>query len=227
MRAPHTYQRLEKEDITLPYYRAQIVEHSVPPIPNISHWFKHYIIVDLLNIWSKIRERRDPPRLKRYLRTCFASILRLCSNADPDTLSGLEVTKRMRDWFKRGRHVNPIAMFANRLDRNSDPLLEKYWAQAKGLTTRYSARVRTSSALDGRSYRGLTGKVQAIITSPPYCSAGEYQRRSLRRTMRSTCQRWRPSRCFALDARRSRRTLPVIPDTRCRSEDKAPANSSD
>lgn len=176
-RAPHTYDRLEREDITLPYYREQIVEHTVPRIPNISHWFKHYIIVDLLNIWSKIRDRRDPPRIRRYLRTSFASILRLCSNADPDTLSGLEVTQRMRDWIKRGRHLNPITMFGNRLDRNSDALLEKYWRQANTLTKRYAARVRTSSALDGRSYRGLTGKVKAIITSPPYCSAVEYQRR--------------------------------------------------
>lgn len=176
-RAAHVYERLEKQDITLPYYRAQIAEHRVPRIPNISHWFKHYIIVDLLNIWSKLRDRQDPPRLKRYLRTSFASILRLCSNADPDTLSGLEVTKRMRDWLRRGRYVNPVTMFINRLDRNSDPLLEKYWVQAKALDKRHSARVRTSSALDGRSYRGLTGKVKAIITSPPYCSAVEYQRR--------------------------------------------------
>ena len=176
-RASHTYERLEKEDITVRYYRDQIAEHRVPPIPNISHWFKHYIIVDLLNIWSKIRDRQDSPSLKRYLRTSFATILRLCSNADPDTLSGLEVTKRMREWLKRGRYINPITMFANRLDRNSEPLLEKYWTQAKQLPRRYSARVRTSSALDGRSYRGLTGKVHAIITSPPYCSAVEYQRR--------------------------------------------------
>jgi DNA modification methylase len=176
-RFAHTYLRLEKEDITLPYYRTQIAEHRVPRIPNISHWFKHYIIVDLLNIWSKIRDRQDPPRLKRYVRTSFASILRLCSNADPDTLSGLEVTKRMRAWLRRGRYLNPITMFANRLDRNSDPLLEKYWSQARELPRRYSARVRASSALDGRSYRGLTGRVRAIITSPPYCSAVEYQRR--------------------------------------------------
>jgi len=176
-RAPYTYDRLEKEDITVPYYREQIADHRVPPIPNISHWFKHYIIVDLLNIWSKIRDRHDQPRIKRYLRTAFASILRLCSNADPDTLSGLEVTKRMREWLKRGRYLNPVAMFANRLDRNSEPILHKYWLQAQTLDQRFAARVRTSSALDGRSYRGLARKVGAIITSPPYCSAVEYHRR--------------------------------------------------
>jgi DNA modification methylase len=176
-RTAHTYERLEKEDITRDYYRTQIEPHRVPAIPNISHWFKHYIIVDLLNIWSKIGDRRDPPRLKRYVRTAFASILRLCSNADPDTLSGLEVTKRMRLWMRRGRHINPIAIFSNRLGRNSDPILEKYWTQAKTVEQRYAARIRNSSALDGRSYRGYQTKIDAIITSPPYCSAVEYQRR--------------------------------------------------
>jgi len=127
----------------------------------------------------RLRQRKDDPRVARFLMTSFASILRLCSNADPDTLSGLEVTSRMREWMERGRYINPIDMLLDRLKRNRELMLSDYWARYRRVNCHYRPTVRTCSALDGRSYRGTRGKVTAIITSPPYCSAVEYYRRHL------------------------------------------------
>jgi hypothetical protein len=168
---------LSKGDITLSHFRRQAKALNVPPIPNVEHWFKRYVIVDLLRIWTVLRRLPESKRLTRFLAASFASVLRLSSNADPDTLSGLEVTKRMRAWLKSGRYIDPFKIFQTRLTRNLDPILATFWARLKKCPQPYAPRIRTCSALDGRSYRGTRGKVHAIITSPPYCSAVEYYRR--------------------------------------------------
>jgi DNA methylase len=173
------YDRLAKGDISEGYFRKQLQSLNELSLPRADHWFKRYVLVDLLRIRKRLLRRRDDPRVARFLVTSFASILRLCSNADPDTLSGLEVTSRMREWMKRGRRINPVDMFLQRLKRNGDPILADYWARYERSASHYRPVVRTCSALDGRSYRGTRGKVSAIITSPPYCSAVEYYRRHL------------------------------------------------
>jgi hypothetical protein len=171
------YERLSKGDITLSHFRRQAKALKLPPIPNLEHWFKRYVIIDLLRIWNVLRRLPNSKRLTRFLAASFASILRLSSNADPDTLSGLEVTKRMRVWLNMGRYIDPFKIFQTRLTRNLDPILTTFWAQLKKCPRPYAPRIRTCSALDGRSYRGTRGKVHTIITSPPYCSAVEYYRR--------------------------------------------------
>ena len=171
------YKRLSKGDITVSHFRRQVKALCVPPIPRVGHWFKRYVIVDLLRIWTAVRRLPDRKGLTRFLSASFASILRLCSNADPDTLSGLEVTKRMRAWLKSGRYIDPFKIFQTRLSRNLDPILTKFWDRLKKCPRHYAPHIRACSALDGRSYRGTRGKVHAIITSPPYCSAVEYYRR--------------------------------------------------
>lgn len=173
------YDRLAKSDISESYFRQQLRSLDELGLPRADHWFKRYVLLDLLRIRRRLTRRRDDPRVTRFLTTSFASILRLCSNADPDTLSGLEVTSRMRDWMERGRYINPIDMFLERLKRNSDPILADYWTRYRRVRQHYRPTVRKCSALDGRSYRGTRGKVSAIITSPPYCSAVEYYRRHL------------------------------------------------
>ena len=116
--------------------------------------------------------------MRRFLRASFASILRLCSNADPDTLSGIEVTKRMLKWLKRGRFVHPYHILASRLNRNLD-IIGEFWEQSRSTKYTSKPRVYVGSALLPNDYRVKKGSVRLILTSPPYCSAVEYDRRHL------------------------------------------------
>jgi hypothetical protein len=129
-RAPNIYRRLATGDISESYFRILMRELRLPPIPRIHHWFKRYVQIDLARLWPVIMRQPARGRLRWILLTSFASILRLCSNADPDTLSGLEVTKRMRTWLRRGRYLNPYQVFIARLERNLE-MLEDFWRRRR------------------------------------------------------------------------------------------------
>lgn len=171
-----TYKRLAKGDISESYFRDSQKKVSLPPIPGINHWFKRYVLIDLARIWRVLINEPSNSPVNQFLLISFASILRLCSNADPDTLSGIEVTKRMRKWLERGRYVNPFQLFANRIDRNIR-IIENFWRRFRRTEHVARARVYTGSALLKRSYRIKKESVRLILTSPPYCSAVEYDRR--------------------------------------------------
>ena len=176
-RRMHTYKRLAAGDICLSYYRRSKRGLNIPEIPRIEHWFKRYVIIDLARIWRRMVRQRVNAQTKQFLKMTFASILRLCSNADPDTLSGLEVTRRMRERLSKGRRLNPFELFRNRLDRNI-AMLEDFWQRVDASEHRpQSASIRKASAIDlALESRDLP---TLILTSPPYCSAVDYHRRHL------------------------------------------------
>ena len=174
MRRPDTeYERRMFADIAETTYARSIARYSldIPQIPNIFHWFRRYVLVDLARLRLLI-EGLDAPRThRRFFLLCFASIIRRASNADPVPVSGLEVTSHMKRQDALGRVVNPFALFER--------------AVATGLKdmSEYLDDVRKTS--DIRVLRAdatmlasrLNRTVDAIITSPPYHSAVDYYRR--------------------------------------------------
>ena len=146
---------------------------SVPAIPNIYHWFRHYVVVDLARILRRIQKADIPATHHDFLLLCFAAILRASSNADPVPVSGLEVTSYMKQKDVDGRVVNPFNLFRRAVARALDDV------QAfQGRVVQHT-RLSASRGDATRLTSCLSNTVDVVITSPPYNSAVDYYRRHL------------------------------------------------
>ena len=143
----------------------------VPDIPNIGHWFRKYVIVDLARILRAIESLEAPKSHIDFFRLCFAASIRNASNADPVPVSGLEVTIHMIRKDQAGRIVNPFAIFARNVQKNITALGEFCAACSPKMSSRFFQADATELA----SRVGF--EADAVITSPPYHSAVDYYRR--------------------------------------------------
>ncbi|MCB1466717.1 MAG: hypothetical protein KDK08_06140, partial [Rhizobiaceae bacterium] len=169
------YQHLQFEDISSVEMEAAIAieDLPVPNLPRITHWFRRYVIVDLARIRQAILAIRCRPNVRRYLLLAFASIIRNSSNADPVPVSGLEYTAHMKRRDELGRLVNPYAL----LERSLANILEGSGAFSTNCSREIKIDVRQGDAR--RTRRGLRGKCDLVVTSPPYYNAVDYYRRHL------------------------------------------------
>ena len=119
----HSFRRPDQEyldrsfhDITLEELESAIADEDlwIPAIPNLFHWFRKYVILDMARVHRVISALQIPPSHRDFLLLCFASIIRASSNADPVPVSGLEVTSHMKRKEAEGRIINPYAL----LDRS-------------------------------------------------------------------------------------------------------------
>lgn len=155
------------------HYRHQVspVQPWVPALPNIEHWFRDYVVIDLARIRKVVETTAMPESHRLLMRVVFASIIRKASNADPVPVSGLEVTSHMKERDACGRLINPFALFRQSLDRAVTGCAE--FAAAADADS-------TARAVEGDATRlgqHLRKAVDAVITSPPYHGAVEYYRR--------------------------------------------------
>jgi hypothetical protein len=167
------YKRRQFDDLTDTEFDEELalVESWVPAIPNLLHWFRRYAIIDLARIRCGIETADITANHRAFFRVVFASVIRAASNADPVPVSGLEVTKWMIERDQAGRIIDPFRLYAA--------------AQAKALEAakNFAAKANASSAAD--AFLGdataigdaIKGKVDAVITSPPYHGAVDYYRR--------------------------------------------------
>jgi hypothetical protein len=158
------------EDISPSAYTAQVRRLSVPAIPNLFHWFRRYVVVDLAVIRREVRRINVPASQRAFFELCFASIIRAASNADPVPVSGLEVTSHMKQRDAEGRLINPFALFAHSAQRSIRDM-ETFSQSAKsGTQISVSRQDATRLRLTGRP-------IGAVVTSPPYHGAVDYYRR--------------------------------------------------
>ena len=143
----------------------------VPEIPNLYHWFRKYVVVDLARIHQKIRRHPMPHTHMDFFLLCFASIIRSASNADPVPVSGLEVTAYMKRKEEVGRLINPFEQFVRAVERSLRGMAE-FNVRAE-VSSRVSVRQVDARNLASRFRVGF----DAIITSPPYHNAVDYYRR--------------------------------------------------
>jgi 23S rRNA G2445 N2-methylase RlmL len=169
-RAAKRYDDLQWQDLAERTYRREIAGLEAPAIPNLHHWFRRYVIVDLARIKGKIVALEATRAERAFFLLCFASIIRNCSNADPVPVSGLEVTSHMKKRDEEGRVIDPFERYA-RAVRRSLQAMEDYTAAAHGV----SVLVMQADATELASK--LTQKVDAVIISPPYHGAVDYYRR--------------------------------------------------
>jgi hypothetical protein len=167
------YEERKFEDLSEREYECAQTEvyDWIPPIPNLFHWFRRYVIIDLAHIRRAIAASDMPLTHKRLFTVIFGSIIRNASNADPVPVSGLEFTAHMRRRDAAGRLVDPFA------------LLDKAITKALVATASFWAKSSPTTSVD--VFRGdatqiadwLRTPVDAVITSPPYHGAVDYYRR--------------------------------------------------
>lgn len=148
-------------------------ELQIPQIPNIAHWFRTYVILDLAKLRNAIREQLLEPEVRNFFLGCFASIIRNASNADPVPVSGLEVTAHMRRLDAAGRRIDPFALFDNQVARAINGMRE-FWDHRQDV----SIRIARGDAATLRSTLEADD-VDVVITSPPYNTAVDYYRRHM------------------------------------------------
>ena len=160
-------------DITQSEYETALVERRLqaPAIPNLLHWFRRYVVVDLARILDAIDRVDVPETHRRFFRLVFASIIRSASNADPVPVSGLEVTAYMRKINAAGRLINPVQLFMKAAEKALFAVKD-YW-EAAHPASQISVFQADATSLGTQ----LRKKVDAVITSPPYHNAVDYYRR--------------------------------------------------
>lgn len=160
-------------DISPTEYEKTLSSESLwtPQIPNLMHWFRRYVILDLARILHCINVVNIPETHRMFFRLIYASIIRNASNADPVPVSGLEVTSHMRKLDAVGRTINPFQLFQKAAVKGL-AAAQAYWE-----TSSPGSRVSVHCT-DARTVtRKLKGQVDAVITSPPYHNAVDYYRR--------------------------------------------------
>lgn len=170
-RPTRKYDRLMHEDLS-PVALARWGRNlRIPSIPNIEHWFRVYVALDLGMLRTTILRGPFAPRVRDFFMGCFASIIRNASNADPVPVSGLEVTAHMRRLDAAGRRIDPFELFERRVQREIAGMRELWESAAKA-----SIRVVHWDATTLWS-KLRSEKFDVVITSPPYNTAVDYYRR--------------------------------------------------
>lgn len=141
----------------------------IPALPRIDHWFRRRAVLQLAAIRRRIEETLTGEALV-FQRLCFAAIIRNSSNADPVPISGLEVTSHMLAKEKAGRAIDPWRLMARAISKALPAT--KAFAEARGNVTA-AVHLADARSLDAAEL----GRVNAVITSPPYLTAVDYYRR--------------------------------------------------
>jgi hypothetical protein len=173
-RSDPEYVRRQFRDLSNRNYRRVLRGErlDVPSIPNLFHWFRRYVVVDLARVVRIIRSCDMCTTNRDFFMLVFASIIRNASNADPVPVSGLEVTSHMKRKEAQGRLVNPFALYDRALRRALAAASEFLSSLPRPLPW---SRVLAADATELDRY--LHEAVDAVITSPPYHNAVDYYRR--------------------------------------------------
>jgi len=163
------------QDVPCTRYHATVADDKlwVPAFAEPFHWFRRYVLIDLARIRKAILAPATPPRYRAFFLLCFASIIRGASNADPVPVSGLEVTRHMREKDAEGRRIDPFDLFERVVTKALRAASD--FASARKVGVANEVRRGDSTNL-GHSIRR---SVDCLITSPPYHGAVDYYRRHM------------------------------------------------
>jgi hypothetical protein len=151
------------------------IEGSTPfrAPPNVFHWFKPYVVVDLCRFLAALDDIDTTSRRRDSLLAILASVIRRVSRADPETSSGLEVTKVRKDALRAGLRFD----LGKEITRKTIQAAKAYH---KFSTVEHIGRA-TVVQEDAKAWFALCAKTglypDLLITSPCYMSAIEYWRR--------------------------------------------------
>lgn len=141
---------------------------------NAYHWFDNYVIISLSKILSAISDLALNEDILTAVEATVASIIRKVSRADPQPVSGLEITKIRKKQLERGLKFN----VENEFLKKSNILTKGYEYYQSLPSIGKSTVIEGNLKNDWLEY--CSDKdiyFDIIITSPPYCNAIEYWRR--------------------------------------------------
>ena len=151
----------------------KITEKDIPFVVNRDHWFKDFVQTDLIKIKKAVddffenylenSEKKDD--YKQFYLMTISAILRNVSNADTrHVFPG--ISKRMRQLEAEGKiHIDVIASFARAIKKRAE-----YYDIYKDDVNAEIILADSSQA----DVEALRGKVDLIVTNPPYISSVRY-----------------------------------------------------
>ena len=166
-------------DIPEGQYLTEAIGVIIPPHPSITHWFRRYVIIDLARILWAITQVEMSEQENLFFKACVASIIRRVSNADPDPVSGLEVTSVQA----RKNTTRAIRVFDDFTNKTRQVIqgMSQLWETYTRNGGEASARVIHGNVLRLPELLSDVPSAQEgfplVVTSPPYCRSVEYSRR--------------------------------------------------
>lgn len=140
---------------------------------NVKHWFEPHVIHNYARLLAAVgdclAEAPRPPR--DAVHTVLAGMVRRISKADPDPVSGLEITKVRRRELAEGVTFDVAAAYKDGLRRLVTGYRDLGDDIGNSIVVNGDAREFTSYCDEHDVSPEL------VITSPPYCNAIEYSRR--------------------------------------------------
>ena len=139
-----------------------------------------WIIPELIMPFGMAVCRHAPTRSAAFFffLACSISCVRRISFADPTPVSGLEITRYMRDRIERGYHIDVFGEFERRVEL-AICRMDQYvtYMREKG-TLKTPAHVVQTDCADLLSLKPIADfRANLVLFSPPYCNAIEYWRR--------------------------------------------------
>lgn len=182
------FRRDEKEielrmfrDIRSGAMREHLTRVEADDFERLTYWFRRYVLVDYALIDHSIFNGGLPGRsnaVRRFFLACLLSSVRRISLADPSPVSGLEITKHMKQKIEKGHSIDVFREFERRVDlaiRRMDEYVAYLKENGTYDTQTYSTQADCADLLDIKRASGF--QADLIFFSPPYCNAIEYWRR--------------------------------------------------
>jgi DNA modification methylase len=143
---------------------------------NLLHWFEPYVAVGysrlLLSAYEILPSVSDD--MENSLKTGLAATVRQISRADPQPVSGLEVTSVRQEKLDKGIDFNVESSFRQALNR----LADGYDEIDEHVDDLGEVSVHRENAKEFAEVCKNAGiEPSMVVTSPPYCNAIEYTRR--------------------------------------------------
>ncbi|MEE6211099.1 hypothetical protein U3A55_13195 [Salarchaeum sp. III] len=142
---------------------------------NLLHWFEPFVAVGYSRLLITARDHvpEEDDQMWDAIRTALAAMVRQISRADPEPVSGLEVTKVRREQLEEGVDFDVEQSFKNVSNR-----LAKGYEDLRTVDDLGNADVFRG---DSKNFAGMCRdsgyNPTMVVTSPPYCNAIEYSRR--------------------------------------------------
>ncbi len=180
-RSAREIERLRFEDIALATMRRRLATNGHRGLASLQYWFRRYVLADFAlldhSIWNGGLERRGAV-VRRFFKACLLSAVRRISNADPYPVSGLEITKHMRERLTHGYVIDVASEFERRVLLNIERMAAfyQYLEERRQLGTPVQIIQADCIRLVQIKERWAP-EVDLILFSPPYCNAIEYWRR--------------------------------------------------
>jgi len=168
-------------DIRAEVMREHLADVQAHDLERLSYWFRRYVLVDYAIIDHSIFNGGLPSRseaVRRFFLACLLSCVRRISLADPSPVSGLEITKHMREKIDQGYPIDVFHEFERRVElaiRRMEEYVTYLHENDTYDTPAYNEQADCAELL--KLQRSKSFRAELILFSPPYCNAIEYWRR--------------------------------------------------